>query len=233
MSSLFVYDTKRRIMRKLICALLCFLAISFATAGVWEEGFDNGMPKGWEAIVGKWKVDKKALTLTDYAPYSKIMFGDVDWKDYSVAVDITVDKGKHACNCTGLLVRADKEGKNGYRFWIRTDQHAGQVSRWVNNKFVHLKTPLPPKAESGKTYRMKVVAKGKKFQFFLDDKLLWEGEDKAEPKFQPSGRIGFICHETKPRFDNLVIEGDQILTTAVKPVGKLSISWSEIKSSIE
>ena len=220
-------------MRKFNCALLCFLVISFATAGVWEEGFDNGMPKGWEAIVGKWKVDKKALTLTDYAPYSKIMFGDVDWKDYSVAVDITVDKGKHPCNCTGLLVRADKEGKNGYRFWIRTDQHAGQVSRWVNNKFVHLKTPLPPKAESGKTYRMKVVAKGKKFQFFLDDKLLWEGEDKDEPKFQPSGRIGFICHETKPRFDNLVIEGDQILTTAVKPVGKLSISWSEIKSSIE
>ena len=80
---------------------------------------------------------------------------------------------------------------------------------------------------------MKVVAKGEKFLFFLDDKLLWEGEDKAEPKFKPSGRIGFICHETKPRFDNLVIEGDQILTTAVKPVGKLSISWSEIKSSIE
>ena len=80
---------------------------------------------------------------------------------------------------------------------------------------------------------MKVVAKGKNFQFFLDYKLLWEGEDKDQPKFQPSGRIGFICHETKPRFDNLVIEGDQILTTAVKPVGKLSISWSEIKSSIE
>ena len=220
-------------MRKLNCALLCFLAISFATAGVWEEGFDNGMPKGWEAIVGKWKVDKKALTLTDYAPYSKIMFGDVDWKDYSVAVDITIGEGKHPCNCTDLLVRADKEDENGYRFWIRTDQHQAQVSRWVNNKFVHLKTPLPPKAESGKTYRMKVVAKGEKFQFFLDDKLLWEGEDKAEPKFQPSGRIGFICHETKPRFDNLVIDGDQILTTAVKPVGKLSISWSEIKSSIE
>jgi len=80
---------------------------------------------------------------------------------------------------------------------------------------------------------MKVVAEGKNFQFFLDDKLLFEGEDKAEPKFQPSGHIGFICHETKPRFDNLVIEGDQILTTAVKAVGKISISWAKIKSSIE
>ena len=80
---------------------------------------------------------------------------------------------------------------------------------------------------------MKVVATGKKFQFFLDDKLLWEGEDKAQPKFQPSGRIGFICHETAPYFDNLVIEGDQIPASPVKPLGKLPISWSKIKSSIE
>ena len=182
-----------------------FFVISFATAGIWEENFDERMPKGWETVVCKWKVKKGALAETANEPYSKIMFGDVDWKDYSVAVDITIGEGKHPCNCTGLLVRADKEGENGYLFWVRTDQHQAQVSRWVNNKFEHLQTPIPPKAKSGETYRMKVIAQGKKFQFFLDDKLLWEGEDKAEPKFQPSGRIGFICHETNPYFDNLVI----------------------------
>jgi hypothetical protein len=42
----------------------------------------------------------------------------------------------------------------------------GQVSRWVNNKYEHLKTPIPPQAESGKTYRLKVVAKGKIFNSF-------------------------------------------------------------------
>ena len=220
-------------MRKLNCALLCFFAISFATAGVWEEDFDNGMPKGWEVVTGKWKVAKKALTLTADEPYCKIMFGNVDWKDYSVAVDVTFDKGKHPCNCTGLLVRADEKGENGYRVWMRTDQHMGQVSRWVNNKYVHLKSALPPEAESGKTYRMKVVAKGKNFQFFLDGKLLWEGEDNEKQKFQPSGRIGFICHETNPAFDNLVIEGNRIPASPVKPLGKLSISLAKIKSSIE
>ena len=224
---------RKGIVRKLSCVLLCFFVIPFATAGIWEENFDDRMPKGWETVVGKWKVKKGALTETANEPYSKIMFGDVAWKDYSVAVDITIGEGKHPCNCTGLLVRADKEGENGYRFWVRTDQHQAQVSRWVNNKFEHLQTPIPPKAKSGETYRMKVIAQGKKFQFFLDDKLLWEGEDKAEPKFQPSGRIGFICHETNPYFDNLVIEGDQIPAFPVKPLGKLSISWSEIKSSIE
>ena len=98
----------------------CFFAISFATAGIWKENFDDRMPKGWETVVGKWKVDKKALTETADEPYCKIMFGDVAWKDYSVAVDITIGEGKHPCNCTDLLVRADKEGENGYRFWIRT-----------------------------------------------------------------------------------------------------------------
>ena len=178
-------------------------------------------------------MDKKALTQTTDESYCKIMFGDVAWRDYSATVDVTVGEGKHPCNCVGLLIRADEKGENGYRFWIRTDQHMGQASRWVNNKFEHLKTPIPPKAESGKTYRMKVTAKGKNFQFFLDDKLLFEGEDKAQPEFQPSGRIGFICHETDPYFDNLVIEGDQIPASPVKPLGKISVSWGKIKSSIE
>ena len=72
-----------------------FLAISFATAGIWEENFDARMPEGWKTIVGKWKVDKKALTQTTDESYCKIMFGDVAWADYSVTVDVTVGKGKH------------------------------------------------------------------------------------------------------------------------------------------
>ena len=124
------------------------------------------MPKGWKTVVGKWKVDKEALTQTTDGSYNKIMFGDVDWTDYSVTVDVTVGKGKHPYNCVGLLIRADEKGENGYRFWMRTDQHMSQVSRWVNNKFEHLKTSISPKAESSKTYRMKAVAKGKKFSSF-------------------------------------------------------------------
>ena len=189
------------------------------------------MPKGQKTVVGKWKVDKETLTQTTDESYCKIMFGDVDQTDYSGTVDVTVGKGKHACNCVGLLIRADEKDENGYRFWVRTDQHMSQVSRWANNKFQHLKTPIPPKAESGKTYRMQAVAK--KIQFFLNDKLLVEGEDKAQPKFQPSGRFEFICHQTDPYFDNLVIEGNQIPASPVRPLGKISIFWTKIKSPIE
>ena len=80
--------------------------------------------------------------------------------------------------------------------------------------------------------RLKVVAKQKNFQFFLDGKLLFEGEDKAQPRFQPNGRIGLICHETNPYFDNLVIEGDQIPASPVTPMGEISIYWGKIKSLI-
>ena len=98
------------------CVLLCFLAIWFATAGIWEENFDDRMPEGWKTIVGKWKVTKKTLTQITNESYCKIMFGDVAWKDYSVSVDITVGEGQHPCNCVGLLIREDQEGENGYRF---------------------------------------------------------------------------------------------------------------------
>ena len=49
-------------MRKLCCLLHVFFVVTLATADVWKEDFDNGMPKGWETIKGKWKVDKKVLT---------------------------------------------------------------------------------------------------------------------------------------------------------------------------
>jgi len=62
--------------------------------------------------------------------------------------------------------------------------------------------------------------------------LLFEGEDKAQPRFQPNGRIGLICHETNPYFDNLVIEGDQIPASPVTPMGEISIYWGKIKSLI-
>jgi hypothetical protein len=61
--------------------------------------------------------------------------------------------------------------------------------------------------------------------------LLFEGEDKPQPRFQPSGRIGFICHETNPYLDNLVIEGDQIPSLPVKLVGKVAAYWGQIKVS--
>jgi len=72
-------------MRKSYYLFLCFISVSLSVGGVWKETFDSGMPKGREPIVGKWKVDEKALTETSSEAYSKIMFGNVAWRGYSIA----------------------------------------------------------------------------------------------------------------------------------------------------
>ncbi|MFP6723758.1 MAG: hypothetical protein VCF25_26340 [Candidatus Poribacteria bacterium] len=38
-------------MRKLCCLLHVFFVVTLATADVWKEDFDNGMPKGWELLL--------------------------------------------------------------------------------------------------------------------------------------------------------------------------------------
>ena len=206
-----------------VVAILAFPA----SAGVWQENFDNGLPDGWNDVSGEWKIVKNTYAETSGGQYAKTMFGDEDWTDYTVAVDVTLVKNVNV-NAAGLLIRADADGDNGMRFWIRTDQHKCQFSRWRENTFEHIVTPLPVDPEVGETYRLKVVAEGQNYQCFVDDELLFEGDDDA--KFRDSGRIGFITFEANVHFDNLIIDGEDIPSFAVEPNGKLAIQCGQLKT---
>ena len=208
---------------------LVAILTSTASAGVWQENFDNGLPDGWNAVKGEWKIVKDAYAETSGAQYAKTMFGDEAWTDYTVEVDVTLVENVNV-NAAGVLIRADKDGDNGMRFWIRTDQHKCQLSRWKENQFEHIATPLPAEPEVGKTHRLKVVAEGQNYQCFVDDELLFEGDDDA--KFRDSGRIGFITYEANVHFDNLVIDGADIPSFAVEPNGKLTTRWGQLKTDV-
>jgi hypothetical protein len=218
-------------MRNLIISLILLssIGISSASAGIWTEDFDDGAPKGWEEVVGKWRVEKGAYAEKDGPRYAKLMFGDVNWTDYSVEVEVTVGDDATSCNCLGLLVRADETGDNAMRFWIRTDEWKCQVSRWKpGEKFEHIVDKIDLDIESGKTYHLKVIADGENYQFFVDgDKVF---DDKDPQNSRKAGRIGFIAHLTNPRFDNLRIEGDEIPASAVDAAGKLTTYWGQIKT---
>ena len=209
--------------------LMVAILTSIASAGVWQENFDNGLPDGWNDVKGEWKIQKDAYAETSGAQYAKTMFGDEDWTDYTVAVDVTLVEDVNV-NAVGLLIRADADGDNGMRFWIRTDEHKCQFSRWRENQWEHIVTPLPVEPEVGETYRLKVVAEGQNYECFVDDELLFEGED--DMKFRDSGRIGFIAYEANVHYDNLVIDGDDIPAFAVAPNGKLATRWGQLKTDL-
>ena len=212
-----------------IIFMIAMLATT-ASAGVWQENFDNGLPDGWNAVSGEWKIEKDAYAEISGAQYAKTMFGDEGWTDYTVAVDVTLVKNVNV-NAAGLLIRADTDGDNGMRFWIRTDQHKCQFSRWKENQFEHIVAPLPVEPEVGKTHRLKVVAEGQNYQCFVDDELLFEGDD--DMKFRDSGRIGFITFEANVHFDNLSIDGENIPSFAVESHGKLATRWGQLKTDVQ
>ena len=202
---------------------------SVASAGVWQENFDNGLPDGWNEVKGEWKIEKDAYAETSGAEYAKTMFGDENWGDYTLEVDVTLVENVNV-NAAGVLIRADTDGDNGMRFWIRTDQHKCQFSRWRENQFEHIVTPLPVDPEVGGTYRLKVVAEGQNYQCFVDDELLFEGDDDA--KLRDSGRIGFITHTAHVHYDNLTIDGADVPSFAVELNGKLATRWGQLKTDL-
>jgi hypothetical protein len=211
--------------------LMVSILTPIALAGTWEENFNNGLPDGWEEISGEWKIEDDAYAETSgESVYAKTMFGDEDWTDYTVEVDVTLVKNVKA-NAAGLLIRADAKGDNGMRFWIRADQHKCQVSRWQENKFEHIATALPAEPKIGKTHRLKIVAEGQNYQFLVDDELMFEGED--DTKFRDSGRIGFIAIEALVQYDNLVIDGAEIPSAAVEPYAKLATRWGQLKTNAQ
>ena len=214
----------------IVCVIfMVSILTSTASAGVWQENFDNGLPDGWNAVKGEWKIEKDAYAETSGAQYAKTMFGDEDWTDYTLEVDVTLVKNV-GVNAAGVLIRADKDGNNGMRFWIRTDQHKCQFSRWRENQFEHIVTPLPVDPEVGETYRLKVVAERQDYKCFVDDELLFEGDD--DMKFRDSGRIGFITYEANVHYDNLVIDGEDIPAFAVDPNGKVATRWGQLKADV-
>ena len=201
-----------------------------ASAGIYgRKTLTEALPDGWNEVKGEWKIVKDAYAETSGAEYAKTMFGDEDWTDYTLEVDVTLVENVNV-NAAGVLIRADTDGDNGMRFWIRTDQHKCQFSRWRENQFEHIVTPLPVDPEVGETYRLKVVAEGPKIiSVFVDDELLFEGDDDA--KFRDSGRIGFITHTANVHYDNSwVIDGADIPAFAVEPNGKTYNSLGTVEN---
>ena len=202
---------------------------SLALAGTWIEDFNDGKADGWNEIVGEWQVEKDAYAETGWTQYAKTTLGEESWADYTVECDVTLVEtfaGAGSKDCAGLLVRADKKGENGFRFWIRTDM-SPQLSKWVNDKYEHIDQNLPVNIKIGETYHLKVILEGNKHQYFINDEKVVEYEDKEG--FRKSGGIGFITYQAYPHFDNLVISGPEIPSLAVKPESKLPICWGRLK----
>ena len=211
----------------LVAALTLFLTGSTALAGIQVIDFDNGNVDDWSPIEGDWTVEDDSYEVM-HDGYARTMFGSMDWVDYTLEVDYTAVE--HVNNdAGGFLIRADEDGQNAWRFWIRTDAGGrAQLTKWQDAGWVepNLTFPMPIVVEQ--TYHLKFVAEGNQLQGFVDGELIGEHED-AEG-FRKNGRMGLITHTAHGSFDNLIITGDVIPNAAVSSADKIATCWAKIKA---
>lgn len=203
----------------------CSVNVIQAQQVIFQDNFDDGNADGWTFIDGEWKVEDKTLARVDKAvSYAKAMAGDVSWKDYIVEADIKLMEAV-GFNCAGFVIRADENGNNGYRFWIRTDEWKCQFSKWENSKFVHVVEKFILDIQVGGTYHLKAVVEGQKYRCYVNDVLAVEHEDTS--KFRESGRIGLITYAVYPHIDNVKVSSTS--AAAVKSEGNLATLWGKVK----
>ena len=167
---------------------------------------------------GGWKVQNGALAMTGTPSTGKRVWGDRNWSDYAVEVEITPQRD---INC-GLLVRVTNPGAPNFQLDAPTANDAQTGTDWVEGYYVGLTTSnviLGKQSygyqgleneggsfKTGTTYKLRVECRGANIKVYVDGKLYIDYTD-ADPFFQ--GMVGVRTHQCTATFDNLKVEALQ------------------------
>ena len=219
--------------------LLMVFTSSVSQAGTQLWDFEaKAKEKDWEHANGDWKFTKGIIqeTAGGQAAMHQIVRG-VDWgkwDDYTVSAKIRIDGA--GSKWAGLIFRAQKDlheyyvyylnvPNNKSEFWVHM-KGAWDTRRAVNSNIAAAKKLQKEKIEVGKWMNVKVVCKKDQFEFYINDELQGELEDKD----YKVGSVGVWCWQSKASFDDVMVEGNSVTNTlAVDPQSKLTTTWSSIK----
>ncbi|MGM9637257.1 MAG: family 43 glycosylhydrolase [Eubacteriales bacterium] len=166
---------------------------------------------------GSWTTRSGALVMPT-SQSGKILYGDANWGDYTVEVDITPTK---SVGC-GVLVRTVNPGASNFRGSTATADQAASSTYWAQGYYVGLTTTSvvlgklnysyealakgSGSYEVGKTYHMTVVCEGATIQVYVDGTLCIEYTDK-DPFLQ--GMVGLRTYSCGASFDNLIVRTNE------------------------
>jgi len=226
------------------CLVLLFLMFSMVLvssmshAGIQLWDFEQkANEKDWEEANGDWQFKKgifQEVSAAEDAMHQIVRGVDWEkWEDYTVSAKIRIDEGSWA----GLIFRAQKDNHEYYVYYLNVPDNktefwvhlpgAWNTRRAVSSNIAAAKKLQKEKIEHGKWMDVKVVTKGSAFEFYINDELQGEFEDKDYEK----GSVGVWCWKAKASFDDVMVEGDSVTNTlAVDPKSKLATTWSGIKT---
>jgi len=224
-------------MKYIMITFAISLLVVSAHAGTYVETFDDGNFDGWEILnwtggTSEWKVEDGILIGSrPDAASALLMFGEEEWRNYSIefdarmlerlsanwhaiALDLRVSDVNHAkASCNSVYFSA-----NGQTIiWLYLGNR--EVGRLAGKGFAF---------QSDRWYRIKGVADEDNFQFYIDGELMVSLSDSRFP----AGRVALDVNGSTVQFDNVVITGDDVPdnTAAVSASGKLATTWGKLRS---
>ena len=203
-------------------------AILLNSAHALYYDFEKG-DQGWEQINGTCKAEKGVYIVTGADGVG--VLPDSDWKDewtdYTAECQVMMEQGP---DNMGLLVRY-QDSTTYYIFAIMNGRQRAEIWSRVAGAYTDEKD-IPFPNEMNEWYKIKVVAKGEDFEFYINDELIAEwSDDKLE-----SGKVGARTYSSVSHFDNVLITGSGIPASKGEPgaavdlATKLATTWGNVKN---
>ena len=203
-------------------------AMFLSSAHALYYDFEKG-DQGWEQINGTCKAEKGVYIVTGSDGVG--VLPDSDWKDawtdYTAECQAKMEQGP---DNMGILVRY-QDSTTYYIFAIMNGRQRAEIWSRVGGNYIDEKD-IPFPNEMDKWYKIKVVAEGDDFEFYIDDELIAEwSDDKLK-----SGKVGVRTYSSVSHFDNVLITGSGIPSSkgepgaAIDSVSKLATTWGHVKS---
>jgi hypothetical protein len=190
--------------------------------------FEKG-DQGWEQINGVCKAEKGEYIVTGSDGVGALPDSDWkdEWTDYTVECQAWMEQGP---DNMGVVVRYQGPATY-YIFAIMNGRQRAEIwSRVAGNYTDEVDIPFPN--ELNEKYKIKVVAEGNIFEFYIDDELITEWSDSK----LKSGKVGVRTYSSVSHFDNIIVAGPGIPKSkgepgaAIDPVFKLATTWGNIRN---
>jgi fructan beta-fructosidase len=176
--------------------------------GVGESTLDGNLAGPWTASNGTWTdtaAGKRGTAAGDAFYLSSSTAGD-----FSYEGDVRVDNGVAAA----LTFRAGATGQ----YTVNVDT-TGVVKLWRPGRDI---TTYATPIAAGRTYHLRVVATGARFQVYLDRLPVIDATDTA----YTSGRLGVNLFNGQATFDNLQMNAASFSTNLAAPWRPINGTWT-------
>jgi hypothetical protein len=231
---------------------VCFVSTSPALAGTWKDDFEDGDLDGWEIYnaipVEKWGVEDGECSgewlNADPGSFSVLVLkleSSAFWKDYTVECKMKFTGNRTPFGYAGISFRDGRMmGSGSCAFDI--DARSGTASGWTRTAIAApwknvSKAPLPFALSKDTWYKLKIIAEGDHFEFYIDGKPAGKFVDDSNS----SGGVGLEVRNVHVHFDDIIISGDEVEDggnwepdkhpgEAVEPYDRLVTTWASVKS---